>query len=351
MNLLDLLRQDGLKLQRVGSEWKTLCPFHDEKTPSLSIDPKKNLYYCFGCGAKGDAVTWLTDYRKMTMADALQLCGKSQPMNATTATTRAHEPTAADVNKARRVAQLWQNCTPVPLDAEHPARRWAANRKCWHPQVEFPHYIRWHDAWPDHCGAGSIVAAIYADWNWQGNEPPPPSKVELISVDADGQPALDKRQNGRTKRTWGVGRGIVVIGDLRQVEYDGKNVRGLIVAEGVADALSLASRRLLPVVATLGTSNFISEAGQQIVAQHAQGRIVRVAIDNDAAGRNAGDKLCRALVMRFGLDAKIWAGPNNTDPNALLQTEFERIDGVEQFDSGDGWDYNRQRLFTIAATT
>jgi DNA primase len=43
-------------LRRVGSRWTGLCPFHDERTPSFSVNAEEKLFYCFGCQAKGDAI-------------------------------------------------------------------------------------------------------------------------------------------------------------------------------------------------------------------------------------------------------------------------------------------------------
>jgi CHC2 zinc finger len=55
---VDMVQVVGAKtdLRRVGSRWVGLCPFHDERTPSFSVDPEQRLYYCFGCGAGGDAI-------------------------------------------------------------------------------------------------------------------------------------------------------------------------------------------------------------------------------------------------------------------------------------------------------
>lgn len=64
-----------VKLDRHG---KGLCPFRDEKTPSFHVDERKGRFKCFGCGAGGDAVTWLTDGLKMSFPEALNyLSGKS----------------------------------------------------------------------------------------------------------------------------------------------------------------------------------------------------------------------------------------------------------------------------------
>lgn len=55
-----------------GREFKGCCPFHGEKTPSFFVNPDTNLYYCFGCGAKGNAISFLVDYEKMSFLEALQ---------------------------------------------------------------------------------------------------------------------------------------------------------------------------------------------------------------------------------------------------------------------------------------
>ena len=51
-----------VKLQKKGSNYFGLCPFHNEKSPSFSVSPSKQMYYCFGCGAGGYAITFLMEY-------------------------------------------------------------------------------------------------------------------------------------------------------------------------------------------------------------------------------------------------------------------------------------------------
>ena len=46
----------SVKLIRAGREWKACCPFHNEKTPSFTVNDDKGFYHCFGCGAHGDAI-------------------------------------------------------------------------------------------------------------------------------------------------------------------------------------------------------------------------------------------------------------------------------------------------------
>lgn len=61
-----------VELKRSGNEFKGCCPFHGEKTPSFFVNPQKNLYNCFGCGVKGNALTFLKEYENLTAGEALQ---------------------------------------------------------------------------------------------------------------------------------------------------------------------------------------------------------------------------------------------------------------------------------------
>lgn len=72
-----------VKLTRRGSSYFGLCPFHNEKTPSFSVTPGKQMYYCFGCGAGGNVFTFLMQYENYTFTEALQhladRCGVELP--------------------------------------------------------------------------------------------------------------------------------------------------------------------------------------------------------------------------------------------------------------------------------
>ncbi len=62
----------AVKLIRAGREFKACCPFHQEKTPSFTINDEKGFYHCFGCGAHGDAIRFLTDHRGLPFMDAVK---------------------------------------------------------------------------------------------------------------------------------------------------------------------------------------------------------------------------------------------------------------------------------------
>lgn len=61
-----------VKLQKKGSSYFGLCPFHNEKSPSFSVSRQKQMYYCFGCGAGGNVFTFLMEYENYTFLEALK---------------------------------------------------------------------------------------------------------------------------------------------------------------------------------------------------------------------------------------------------------------------------------------
>ncbi len=62
-----------VRLQKKGSNYFGLCPFHNEKSPSFSVSPSKQMYYCFGCGAGGNVITFIMEYENYTFSEALRM--------------------------------------------------------------------------------------------------------------------------------------------------------------------------------------------------------------------------------------------------------------------------------------
>ena len=70
-DIVDVVSQ-YVKLTRKGSSYFGLCPFHNEKTPSFSVTPGKQMYYCFGCGAGGNVFNFIMEYENYTFGEALK---------------------------------------------------------------------------------------------------------------------------------------------------------------------------------------------------------------------------------------------------------------------------------------
>lgn len=75
VNIIDVIGS-YFPLKRMGSNYKSRCPFHDEKTASFVVSEKKQIYKCFGCGKAGNAITFVRDYEKISFFEALKKLAK-----------------------------------------------------------------------------------------------------------------------------------------------------------------------------------------------------------------------------------------------------------------------------------
>ena len=72
LNIVDVI-SSYVRLQKTGVNYKALCPFHNEKTPSFYISPDRGSYYCFGCSAKGDIFTFVEEFEGLDFRGTLKL--------------------------------------------------------------------------------------------------------------------------------------------------------------------------------------------------------------------------------------------------------------------------------------
>ncbi|WP_037501552.1 DNA primase [Sphingomonas jaspsi] len=98
-----------LKLTKAGREFKACCPFHNEKTPSFYINDEKGFYHCFGCGAHGDAIRFLTDQRGLPFMDAVKDLATKAGMDVPAPDPRSREKQerAAGLHDVMAAAQRW----------------------------------------------------------------------------------------------------------------------------------------------------------------------------------------------------------------------------------------------------
>jgi DNA primase len=116
--LLSSVIAPSVKLIRAGREWKACCPFHNEKTPSFTVNDEKGFYHCFGCGAHGDAIRFLTDQRGLPFMDAVKELAAKAGMD-----VPAPDPQAKE--RAERTASL--------TDVMAACRSWTRSRS-WRPR-------------------------------------------------------------------------------------------------------------------------------------------------------------------------------------------------------------------------
>ena len=317
----------GVKPNRARGGWSFFCPLeHRKKDAPAAIWVNSEGWisvHCFDCRRNDEL-------RQLLVAPHLRNLPTAPPVAPRPSTTSSRRQPQTDYP-----VRIWAETTAIPNDADHPARRWFANRNLWRPEVTVPTALRWLPASlarpGPHTGAGSLAALLAKPDDWARAWPllPDPRAVEIIAVDREGNPALDRPQQGGGlgKRTLGTKAGaVLVLGNPLLSEAEAP-VR---VAEGVADALALAARFAGPVVASMGDAGMTAEGFAGWLA----GAVERVVIhaDNDEAGQRAASRLCgavrihggtaRAVLPAQGKDSGVVAGDN---PFAALTEELARL--------------------------
>jgi len=107
--LLSSVIAPSVKLIRAGREFKACCPFHNEKTPSFTVNDEKGFYHCFGCGAHGDVIRFLTDHRGLPFMDAVKELAAKAGMDVPAPDPRAKERAdrAASLTDVMTSCQKW----------------------------------------------------------------------------------------------------------------------------------------------------------------------------------------------------------------------------------------------------
>lgn len=117
----------SVKLQKAGREFKGLCPFHDERTPSFHVIPEKDFYHCFGCGAHGDVVDFVRDYKGLSNAEAIAYLTDGEALNVSPQEAKRREDIMRQREQAetmrrdaatREAREIWANAKAA--DPHHP---------------------------------------------------------------------------------------------------------------------------------------------------------------------------------------------------------------------------------------
>ncbi|HEY5485564.1 MAG TPA: CHC2 zinc finger domain-containing protein, partial [Candidatus Cryosericum sp.] len=95
IGILDVINH-YVKLRKQGRNYVGLCPFHHEKTPSFTVSPDKNMFYCFGCKASGDMLTFVRKVHNVSLPEAIEIVSKEfhvelPPWHMSTAASRERQ--------------------------------------------------------------------------------------------------------------------------------------------------------------------------------------------------------------------------------------------------------------------
>ncbi len=319
-----------VKLVRAGREWKGCCPFHNEKTPSFYVNDDKGFYHCFGCGAHGDVIRFLTEQEGLPFMDAV----KSLAVQA-----GIEVPSASPEAKARSSEQ------EELLALTERAAEWFKSQLAGQAGSEARAYL----------GRRGVSAAM-ADAFGLGFSPGSGLKAALAGADEGRMLAaglLGKGDEGhvferfrgrlmfpiRDRRGRTMGFGGRALGDI-QPKYlnsaDGplfdkgrllynldragpasRKAGRLIVVEGYMDVIGVAGAGIYELVAPLGTA--MTETQLQLAWRLVDEPIL--CFDGDGAGQRAAYRAClRALpLLQPGKSLRIAVLPDGEDPDDLVK--------------------------------
>ena len=335
-----------VQLKKSGKNYTACCPFHQEKTPSFTVSQEKQFYYCFGCGAGGNALGFIMDHDHLEFPEAVEELASRAGVEV------EREASSGGPRQPRQPAN-----SPLYdlLSAASDYYRGALRN---HPQRDAAvNYLKQR-------GVSGIIARDFA----LGFAPPGWDNLsKQLGGDNLQQQALIEAgllvENAETKRRYDrfrdrimfpihdsrgriVGFGGRVLGDDKPkylnspetaVFHKGQELYGLyearkhnrqlseiIVVEGYMDVIALAQQGLRNAVATLGTAT--SE-------EHIK-RLFRVVpnilfcFDGDNAGRKAAWRALEATLgnLKDGLQARFLFVPEGEDPDSLIRSE-----GLEAF--------------------
>ncbi len=322
-NLLEIARSFGLSLTPKGDDHFTRCPFHHDDTPSLSLNAKKGLFHCFGCGAKGNAIQFVQKMEGLTFPEAFKKVAgnRATPEAATLVSPMPASPLAASasrlITQALSRMRLCLEETPKVLEYLTQTRGLAflLNRQ-----------------------SREAVGAGFCPEDF-GIRLDARAKKELTAaglLTPEGFPHFAgcvvfplRDVNGEVTGLYGrkiagdghfyqkgERRGLFALHGGGGSDSNGSN-GGLFIAESVIDALSLHQMGASSVLALHGVNGFTPAHEAYIKARAQDGLGLYLVLDGDRAGREASVKLAERI-KAMGLLAHILEMPEGKDPNSFL---------------------------------
>ncbi|OOF43097.1 DNA primase [Rodentibacter trehalosifermentans] len=336
-NIVDVINS-RVKLKKAGRDYQACCPFHHEKTPSFTVSEKKQFYHCFGCGAHGNAISFLMDYDKLEFVEAIEelaaMAGLEVPyekrVNSHSQRPQVSYQTKRNLYELmQEIAAFYQTQLPLNIPAQH--------------------YVQQRGLSPDIIARfqiGFVPNTIDAVLRKFGVNPEEQKKLRdlgMLSQNERGK-VYDKFRNRimfpiRDKRGRTVAFGGRVLGDekpkyLNSPEtityHKGSELYGLyealqtndapsklLVVEGYMDVVALAQFGVDYAVASLGTST----TSEQIQLLFRSTEQVICCYDGDRAGRDAAWRALENALpyLEDGRQIKFIFLPDGEDPDTYIR--------------------------------
>jgi DNA primase len=341
-NAGDIVRlvSDYVPLKPGGSRLKGLCPFHQEKTPSFSVDPQMQLFYCFGCQAGGDAFKFVMLYEKIDFPESVEFLANRWGVPLPKAAARPEDDAKARLLLMNELAAgffrgQWSDPSRGKL-----ARDYIANRGV-------------SDAVADRFGLGYAPDSWDALLNVLGSRGFKPAELQTAGLAIprkDGSGQYDRFRHRVIFPIRDVSGRVIAFGGralgdpepkyLNSPEtpayVKGENLYGLDVAreairregfailvEGYLDLIALHQAGFENAVASLGTA--LTPSQVKLLARYSE-RVV-VSYDGDTAGINAAAKSLDLFLER-GFDVRVAEIPAGKDPD-----DFVKEQGAAAYDA------------------
>ena len=337
LSLADIIGQK-VKLAKKGREFMGLCPFHSEKTPSFTVSEEKGFYHCFGCGAHGDAIRFLTDAEGVPFPEAVERLASKAGMPLP---ERTREDVEADKKRATLydvmdVAARWfvaQLGTQAGLAArDYVKKRGLTSETISRFSIGYSPKSRsalkdamlarkFSDQQLIDCGLvikPDDGGASYDRFRDRLMFPILDPRGRVIAFGGRGlsKDVKAKYLNSPDTPLFHKGRVLYNLSNARKPAMDAGEV---IVCEGYMDVIALAQAGFDNAVAPLGTA--VTE--DQLALLWRMAPEPTLCLDGDTAGlRAAGRAIERALPMlKAGYSLKIALLPEGDDPDSLVGRE------------------------------
>ena len=329
VDLADLIGR-YVPLKKAGTEFKACCPFHNEKTPSFTVSPRKGFYHCFGCGAHGTAITFLMEYCRYSFPDAIEELAKQTGLEVprvggSVAPRQELDPLYECMEAA---SQFYQK----ELTRSKPAQAYARERGlsdeiCEEYRIGYapPGFENLEPKLSARFSKELLLKVgllsekenrVYDKFRNRLMFPIRDSRGRVLGFGGRVIDPEDKPKYINSPETPLFHKGRVLYGVHELQQRRGK-VNYLILTEGYMDVVSLAQAGVRNALATLGTATTEDHIRQM-------GRFCRTfafCFDGDTAGRAAGWRALENLlpVLREGDEVRFAHLPEGEDPDSYIR--------------------------------